>query len=692
MTRRRTELDREAAARRAAELRRQIAEHDRRYYLEDAPVISDAEYDALFDELLALERTYPELVTPDSPTQRVGPPELTTDFAPVRHAVPMLSLAKANERSEVREWMARMRRQLGLAEDVPIRLVCEPKYDGLSVELTYEQGRFVLGSTRGNGLVGEDVTENLRTIPSIPARLRGRGVPALADVRGEVYMPVAAFEALNRTLSEAGERTFANPRNAAAGSLRQKDPRVTASRPLAFVAHGIGRWEGGAAQHCHSRTLATLERLGFPVSDRRLVTEDLEEVERYYEELLAAREHAPYEMDGVVIKVDDYALQRELGEVSRSPRWAIAWKFPPVERTTRLLDIQVSVGRTGALTPFAILEPVVLSGARVSRATLHNEDEIRRKDIRIGDVVVVRRAGEVIPQVVAPVIERRTGRERPFVMPARCPVCGAPVERAEGEAVAYCTGARCPAQLVQRLTHFASRNAMDIDGLGEKLAQQLVERGLVSDVGDLYALREEQLLGLDRMAQKSAGNLLAAIERSRDRPLARLLYGLGIRHVGETVARALARAFPSIERLRAASEQEIAAVPGIGPVVARSVYTFFHTPDTALVLDKLARAGVRLADPVEQERARPLEGKTVVVTGRLEGWSRTEIEELLERLGARVASSVSKRTDLVIAGADPGSKLERARQLGRPVIDEAGLRQLLAQHGVPLPEEQGSPS
>jgi DNA ligase (NAD+) len=676
----------ERAAARAAELRAEIAEHDRRYYLEDAPIISDAAYDALMDELAALEAAHPELVTPDSPTQRVGPPELVTAFQPVDHAIPMLSLGKASSEDELYEWVARMRRQLGLADadPAPFRYSCEPKYDGLSVELVYEDGALTLGSTRGNGVTGEDVTLNLRTIRGLPKELSASArarAPGLFEVRGEVFIPVAAFRELNRSLEESGDRTFANPRNAAAGSLRQKDPRVSATRPLAFCAYGIGRWQGG--EHAsHSETIAVLRELGFPVSEHALTTGELGEVVGYYRDLLSRRDALPFEMDGIVCKVDGYDLQRELGAVSRSPRWAIAWKFPPMRRETRLLDIQVSVGRTGALTPFAILEPVRLSGAMVSKATLHNADEVERKDIRKGDVVLVERAGDVIPRVIQPLVERRSGAEQAFIMPSACPVCGAPAERAEGEAAAYCTGASCPAQLVQRLFHFAHRGAMDIEGLGEKLAGQLVETGLVKDVGDLYALSLDDLLGLERMAEKSATNLLTALEASKDRPLARVLAALGIRHVGETVAKVLARAFPSVSALAAANEEDLARTPNVGPIVAKSVHTFLSSEHNRAVIDKLRAAGVRLENPDEVDRPRPFDGLNIVVTGKLEGWSRRGIKEFLEGLGARVASSVSKKTDYVIAGADAGSKLKKAKDLERPVLDEPGFRALLAAHGV----------
>jgi DNA ligase (NAD+) len=681
-----TSLTFEEARERIDRLRRDIERANYAYYVLDAPVMSDAEYDALFDELTRLEEQFPELRTPDSPTQRVGAAQVSTDFRPVKHAVPMLSLGKANEESEVREWDARIRRMLGLDEKAKIALHLEPKFDGLSIELCYRDGRLEVGSTRGDGFTGEDVTPNLRTLKHIPARLPA-GAPRVLDVRGEVYFPIEAFQQLNRRLEEEGRPPFANPRNAAAGSLRQKDPTVTASRPLEFFAHGIGLVEGRTLKR-HSEAMALLRELGIRVPDRVALVDSLEGVAAYYRALLADRERLPYEMDGIVIKVDDFSLQRELGAVSRSPRWALAWKFPPQQKTTRILRIMASVGRTGAVTPFAELEPVILSGARVKLATLHNEDEIRRKDIREGDWALVERAGDVIPAVIQVFPDRRPPGGLPeWHMPARCPVCGARIERAAGEAVAYCTGADCPAQLVQRIFHFGSRGAMDIEGLGEKTIEQLIEaRGpdgerLVRDVGDLYdpaRVNRETLVGLERMGEKSAENLLAAIERSKDRPLARLIYGLGIRHVGETVAERLAGGVSSLAELASLSEERLQEIDGIGPVVAASVATFFAQDATKRLVEKLQRFGLKLEGEPRPEGPRPLAGKTFVLTGTLAGMTREEARALLVSLGAKVASSVSKKTDYVVAGEDPGSKLEKARELGRPVLDEAGLRELIA--------------
>jgi DNA ligase (NAD+) len=679
----------EEALRRAQELRREIERANHAYYVLDQPVMSDAEYDALWDELCALEERFPELGTPDSPTRRVGAAGLSTDFRPVPHAIPMLSLGKANGEGEIREWVARMLRILALPDDTSIPFLCEPKYDGLSVELVFLRGKLTTGSTRGDGLIGEDVTPNLRTLHQIPARLSERA-PDLLEVRGEVYFPLDAFQALNRRLEEEGKPIFANPRNAAAGSLRQKDPQVTASRPLRFVAHGLGRLEGAAEKAIpkrQSEALELLRSLGLPVSDRVSVASSIDEVSAYYRALLAEREHLPFELDGIVIKVDDLALQRELGAVSRSPRWAVAWKFPPVQKDTRIVGISVSVGRTGAVTPFAELEPVILSGARVKTATLHNEDEVRRKDVRVGDWALVERAGDVIPAVVKVYPERRPpGGLPPWVMPSNCPVCGARIERAPGEAVAYCTGVACPAQRVQRLVHFGGRSAMDIAGLGEKIVEQLVQtlapdgEPLVRDAGDLYdrrRLNKQALLGLERMGDKSADNLLAAIEGSKERSLARLIYAIGIRHVGETVAERLAQSVGSLEDLSRLSAEQLTEMDGVGPVVAQSVVSFFAEPSTRTLLAKLREHGVNPGGAARPSGPRPLSGKTFVLTGTLASFGREELKEILTSLGARVASSVSRKTDYVVAGADPGSKLDRARELGRPVLNETELMALL---------------
>jgi DNA ligase (NAD+) len=670
-------MDHDAAKQRILALRDEIERANHAYYVGRAPIMSDEDWDARFDELVGLEAQFPDLVTPDSPTQRVGAVDaVSTDFRPVPHALPMLSLGKANRDDEVTEWLDRVRRLLDRPTDASVALSCEPKYDGLSVELVYRHGRLEVGSTRGDGLIGEDVTANLRTIATVPATL-GAGAPPLLEVRGEVYMPIEPFQQLNRALEQAGKPLFANPRNAAAGSLRQKDPAVTRSRPLSFFAHGLGRIEGlGIATH--SAALSALRGFGVPTTDCR-VLDSIDEVSAFYRDLLDRRDRLPYEMDGIVIKVDEFALQQELGWVSRSPRWAVAWKFPPVQRRTRILRIMPSVGRTGAITPFAELEPVILSGARVKLASLFNLDEVRRKDIREGDIALVQRGGEVIPNVVRVFPEERPPGGLPeWRLPERCPACGAAIERIEGEANAYCTGPRCPAQIVQRLFHFAHRGAMDIGGLGEKTVMQLIDAGLVHDAADLFTLSRDQLLNLDRMGTKSADKLLAALEQAKDRPVARLVYGLGIRHVGETVAALLARAYPTLDELVLATEEDLRNVSGIGPVVARSVATFFRSPDTRAMIEKLRAAGVRLHDAPRVQGPRPLAGKTIVLTGTFGGYSREQLKNLLLDYGAKVASSVSKKTDFVIAGSDPGTKLDKARELGRPILDEAGLQNLLA--------------
>jgi DNA ligase (NAD+) len=663
------------------------------YYLRDEPLMSDAEYDALLDELASMEARHPELATPDSPTQRVGTNLVSTDFRPVPHVVPMMSLGKANTLGEVREWGARVRRLLAVDDRAEIRLVCEPKLDGLSVELTYENGRLVCGSTRGDGQVGEDVTPNLRTLRQIPSQLP-KGAPKLVDVRGEVYFPVPAFVALNRTLEAAGDEPFANPRNAAAGSLRQKDPRVTASRPLEFCAHGLGRCELSAGETPITSQSALFERLrtlGLRVSEHVAFVTTLDEVAAYYESLLAARPELPFEMDGIVIKVDDYALQRELGAVAKAPRWAVAWKFPPMQRDTKILRILVSVGRTGACTPFAELEPVVLSGARVRMATLHNEDEVRRKDIREGDHALVERAGDVIPAIVKVYPERRPPEGLPeWHMPAACPVCGAPIERVGDKAVAVCTGASCPAQLDMRIFHFGMRGAMDISGLGEKLIAQLTRtkhsdgEPLVRDVGDLFDVERVNLatLGtLPRMGEKSAANLLASIEAAKSRPLARVVFGLGILHVGETVAQRLADHVESLAALASMDEESLTAIDGVGPVVAAAVVAHFRDDRVRAVLAKLERFGVTPRNTNKAAGPKPLDGKTFVLTGTLMAMTRDEAKERILSLGGKVASSVSKKTDYVVAGEEAGSKLDKAKELGRPILDEAAFVALLSEHG-----------
>lgn len=670
-----TGMDREAARRRIEALRMEIRYHNVRYYVLDQPEVSDAEYDRLIRELETLEAAYPDLVTLDSPTQRVGA-QPAEEFGTVSHAVPMLSLSNALSEEEALEFDARVKRLLETKEDVAY--VVEPKLDGLGVELVYEEGGLTVGSTRGDGLVGEDVTQNLRTVRAIPLVLTGEGIPMRLEARGEVFMRLADFESLNRRRLEGGEPAFANPRNAAAGSLRQLDPRITAGRPLDIFFYAVGRIEGRSFE-THWGVLEALKEWGLRVNPRNRRCTHIVEALAYYRVLKEEREILGYEADGVVLKVDRLDLQRRLGERSRSPRWAVAYKFPPKQETTVIRDIVVQVGRTGALTPVALMDPVRVGGVKVNRATLHNQDEMDRKDLRIGDTVVVQRAGDVIPEVVAVVPSRRTGGERRFVIPDRCPVCGADVLKSEDEVVARCTGIACSAQLKERIQHFASKRAMDIDGLGEKLVAQLVDKGLVKDVGDLYGLTKEPLAGLERMADTSAQNLLDALEVSKRRDPARVLYALGIRHVGEHVARVLMAAFGSIEGLAGASEEDLTATYEIGPEVARSVKAFFEQEENRRVIEKLRASGVQFGVVEQREEAAPLEGKRFVFTGALERFTREQAEALVEQLGGRATSSVSTKTDYVVAGRDAGSKLEKARALGVKVLSEEQFEVLVGE-------------
>lgn len=655
-----------AAKLRVEELRNEINYHAYRYYVLDEPEISDAEYDELIRELRELEERYPELVTPDSPTQRVGvaPADL---FAPVEHRAPMLSLDNAFSPAELKAWATRVER--ALAE--PVSYACELKIDGVAVALTYGRGRLVRGATRGDGRVGEDITPNVRTVRTVPPRLLVEDPPAVLEVRGEIYLPLRAFEELNEELTAAGARPFANPRNAAAGSLRQKDPKVTASRPLALWVHSFGYAEG-IGFVSHSGFLDWCREAGLPVPPTSETREDLDGVLAYIGHWQEHRHDVDYEIDGVVVKVDRIDQQRELGATSHAPRWAIAYKFPPEERTTLLRRIDVHTGRTGKVTPFAVLEPVVVGGVTVTYATLHNEDEVRRKDVREGDTVIVRRAGDVIPEIVGPVLSKRPKGAKSWRFPRTCPSCGTGLVRPEGEADWRCPNAACPSRNVEWLFSFASRGAMDIEGLGYMTVVQLLERGLVKDPGDIYALTAEDLAELEGFAEKSISNLLTSIERSKDRPLWRLLVALNIRHVGEHVAQLLARAFGSIDALAAASVEEIDAVPGIGPAIARSVYEWFHDPMNLGLIEKLRAAGVRLAEeaPTGPAEQGPLAGRTIVLTGGLATLSRDEATRLAQEAGARVASSVSRKTDFVVAGENPGSKLAKAIELGIEVVDE----------------------
>jgi DNA ligase (NAD+) len=676
-------VPREAVAR-AGQLRAEIERHNHAYYVLDAPTVPDAEYDRLFRDLQSLEARYPELQTPDSPTQRVGGQPLP-EFAPVRHAVPMLSIRTETDTGPegARSFDARVRRALGLGEDAPpVAYAAELKFDGLAISLRYEAGVLVRAATRGDGETGEDVTRNVRTIHSIPLRLRGHP-PALLEVRGEVYMSRPDFERYNARQREQGRPTLVNPRNAAAGSLRQLDPKIAAERPLSFYAYGVGEAQGWDSPSTHSGVLDALAAFGVPVCEHRTVARGAEALIAFHADILARRDALPFDIDGVVYKVNALDLQERLGFVSREPRWAVAHKYPAQEEMTRVLDIEVQVGRTGAITPVARLAPVFVGGVTVTNATLHNEDEVRRKDVRIGDTVVVRRAGDVIPEVVAVVKARRTGSEQPFVMPMRCPVCDSGIQRLPDEAVARCTGGLyCPAQRKQAILHFASRKAMDIEGLGEKLVDQLVERELVNSVADLYdpeRVNADALAQLERMGEKSALNLVEAIERSKDTTLSRLVYALGIRNVGEATARDLARHFGSIEKLMAAGIEELQRVPDVGPVVAESVAGFFAEAHNREVIARLQAAGVhgRAEAPRAGSRA-VLQGLTFVLTGTLPTLTRDEAAALIGAAGGKVSGSVSKKTSYVVAGADAGSKLDKARALGVTVLDEDNLRRLLA--------------
>ena len=673
-------MDGPSAAARAGALRRLIEHHNRRYHELDDPEIADAEFDALVRELRELEATHPELVSADSPTQKVGGSTSST-FAEVRHGTPMMSLDNAFSFEEMLGWAKRMERYI--AGDVDF--VCELKIDGIAISLVYEYGRYVRGATRGNGVTGEDVTANVATIGVVPPRLAAAaGTPQRLEVRGEVYMPVSAFTELNVRQGESGGRLFANPRNSAAGSLRQKDPRITASRELSFFAYQLGDIVGGPAFARHSETLDYLAAAGFPVNPNIQRVTSLDEVDGFCRHWLEHRHDLDYEIDGAVIKVDDLAQRTELGSTSKSPRWAIAYKFPPEEATTELRDIMVSIGRTGKATPFAMLEPVRVSGSTVQLATLHNEDQVRLKDVRPGDVVVVRKAGDVIPEIVAPVLSRRREGLEPWRFPTVCPVCGAPLVRAPGESDTFCVNVDCPGQRWARIVHFASRGGMDIEGLGEKRVTQLIQAGLLADAGDIYFLDYEALMHLEGFADLSARNLLAGIDASRQRPLANLLAALGIRHLGGRGAEVLAEAFGDLERIVGASSDELAAAAGVGDVIAASVGQFFSLPANLELVDKLRRAGVNFSGPTaDQDVPKTLAGLAVVVTGTLATMSRDTAVDALKARGATSPGSVSRTTSYVVVGAEPGrAKLDKAEELGVPVLDEEAFVRLLATGSV----------
>ena len=664
-------MTKKQAAARAQELREAINYHSYRYHALDDPEIADAEYDGLYGQLIEIEEAYPDLVTPDSPTQRVGAPP-SDMFAPVEHRTPMMSLDNCFTLEELNAWGHRAERLISGID----AYMTELKMDGIAVNLIYEDGAFVKGATRGDGRTGEDITGNLKTINAVPLRLRGNDVPKVLEVRGEVYMRIDDFEKLNEGLGEAGQKTFANPRNAAAGSLRQKDPSITAKRKLSLVCHGAGYVEGVRFKS-HSESLAFLRELGLRINDRNKVVTDLGEV---YERCGYWQEHrhdVPYEIDGVVVKVDSIAQQEELGFTSKAPRWAIAYKFPPEERTTLLKDIFASVGRTGVVTPFANLETVFVGGVNITTATLHNEDEVARKDVRPRDTVIVRRAGDVIPEVVGPVLSKRPKGARRWKMPKQCPSCGSELVRNEGEAATRCINIyECPAQQRERLFHFASRGGMDIEGLGYQTIIMLLEKGWVRDLGDIYFLTPERFDGLEGWGAKSIENLMASIDASRTRPLAAFITALGIPHVGYSAAEVLAEEIGSLERLESMTEEELEAVEGIGPVIAQSIASFFAELRNREVLDKLRAGGVKPTPP-EPKQAGPLTGKSFVLTGSLESFSRSQAQTAVEDLGGKVTSSVSKKTDFVVVGENPGTKYDKALQLGVEVIDEEGLKKLL---------------
>ena len=660
-------------------LRKEINYHNYLYYVLDRPEISDEEYDALMNELRDLEERYPEAVVPDSPTQRVGASP-SERFASVPHSVPMLSLDDAFTRQEVLEFDERVRRMLGVAGE--LEYTVEPKMDGLAVELVYENGVFVQGSTRGDGFTGEDVTANLRTIRSVPLRLMERGlrVPERLEARGEVFMRKADFEELNARRQNQGEAPFANPRNAAAGSLRQLDPGVTAQRPLDIYCYGTGLVVGhGFATQWE--ILQALRRWGLKVNPFIEKVKGIEAAIEYHARMEEMRPSLDYEIDGVVIKVNELALQERLGTKARSPRWAIAYKFEAAQAVTRVTDILLSVGRTGAVTPVAVMEPVKVGGVVVSRATLHNEDEIRRKDVRIGDYVIIRRAGDVIPEVVKVLKERRTGRERPFRMPERCPICGTRLVKREGEAVWRCPNPDCFPRLVKQLTHFAGKTAMDIDGLGHKVAEQLITAGLIRDVSDLYTLKLSDLTSLERFAEKSARNLLESIEAKKETTLSRFIFALGIRHVGEVTAQLLAEHFGSIDALMDATGDELLAVPGIGPEVAESITTYFRDGKNRALVRRLVDSGIRFKDLSRARAPAGISGKTFVFTGALSSMTRKEAKDLVKARGGRVATTVGKKVDYVIAGENPGSKYQRARELGITILDEEAFKRLVGESG-----------
>ena len=664
---------------RAEELREVIKYHNHLYHVLDAPEISDAEYDKLYLELKAIEAEHPELITPDSPTQKVGA-EPVEVLGIVQHRQPLLSLANAFDGADLAAWHKRVVNQL---ERNDFAMVCEPKIDGLAASFTYEKGALVTAATRGDGTRGENITPNVRTIKSIPQKLKGK-LPDRFEARGEIYMTRSGFERVNEERAARGLTLFASPRNSAAGSVRQKDPSITASRPLDAFIYQLGWLDGGTAPRSHWDALQWLKKSGFQVNPNVARFDALEEVTAFCEEWVEKRDSLDYEIDGIVVKVDDLGLQRQLGAVGREPRWAIAFKFPPTQATTQLLRIEVNVGRTGMLNPFAVLEPVKIAGATVKLATLHNEDDIRRKDIREGDTVIVQRAGDVIPQVVGPVPSKRSGKEKRFSMPKKCPSCGTAIVRPPGEAAYYCPNRQCPVQRYRLLEHFVGRGAMDIDGIGESLAYLLMDRGLVRDGADLYTLKDkrDELLAIERLGAKSVDKLLASIEASKQRPLANVLVALGIRHVGGEVAATMANHFGSIDAIMDATAQHITDIPGIGEKIAVSVREFFSMEENRDMVERLRAAGVNLREESGGAREGPLSGLTIVITGRLDQLSRNEAEALVKRNGAAVGSSVTKKTSFLVVGEDAGSKLAKAQKLGVQIMDEPEFLAYLRERGV----------
>ncbi|MBT8129227.1 MAG: NAD-dependent DNA ligase LigA [Gammaproteobacteria bacterium] len=659
---------------RIEQLREQLNHHSHQYYVLDNPEIPDSEYDRLYRELQQLEQQYPELVTPDSPTQRVGEQPLKS-FSQVTHRLPMLSLDNVFSEEELKAFIKRIHDRLGLEEALEFN--AEPKLDGLAVSLVYENGLFVQAATRGDGSVGEDVTQNVRTIHAVPLRLTGKDYPGLLEVRGEVFMPKAGFNAFNRRALEKGEKTFVNPRNAAAGSLRQLDPKISASRPLAFYAYSTGAVENGALPESQNSILSQLRTWGLPVCAEVELISGIEGCLEYYQAIQRQRDDLPYDIDGVVYKVNSLQWQQQLGFVARAPRWAIAHKFPAQEEVSFITNVEFQVGRTGAITPVARLEPVFVGGVTVSNATLHNMDEIERKDIRIGDKVFIRRAGDVIPEVVRVVPDSRKKRVRKIKLPAQCPVCGSDIERIEGEAIARCTGGLvCRAQRTEAIKHFASRKAMDIDGLGDRMVEQLVESGLIETVADIFRLKADDVAELERMGQKSAENLIAAIDNSRKPPLARLIYALGIREVGEATARSLALFLGNLQDVMKADEEALQQIQDIGPVVAQHITHFFSQSHNQQVIGQLLKQ-IEIQLPETTAGKQVLSGKTFVITGTLPEMTRDEARELLQSVGAKVTGSVSAKTDYLLAGEKAGSKLEKAEKLGVEVIDETRLKQML---------------